>query len=108
MLDRILDNLSWITGALITITVIILFVMGISGIISNNGNKIDSGIIVDKYMDSGGTYYHSGEKGGSLRSMPPSYSFTIRGSKDGEIVDYTFEVSADEYAAYKIGDEYHR
>ena len=43
-----------------------------------------------------------------MRSYPPSYSFTIRGEKDGEVVEYTFEVSAEEYGAYKIGEVYHR
>lgn len=76
--------------------------------IENANNRIDSGIIVDKQMDAGGMYYSSDKNGGRMHSYPPSYRFTIRGEKDGEVVEYTFEVSAEEYDAYKIGEVYDR
>ena len=97
------------------IAAIVLIAIGIAtitvalvGAIENESNRIDSGVIVDKDMDAGGTYYSSDKNGGHMRSHPPSYNFTIRGEKDGEVVEYTFEVSAEEYDAYKIGEVYHR
>ena len=75
----------------------------------NETNAIDSGIIVDRNYNPGGTYWHTdGKHGGSMRSYPDSYTFTIEGEKNGEIVRYTFDVTAEEYAAYKIGDWYER
>lgn len=100
----------WHHIAMIALTafVIVIFTAILGGTIENESNRIDSGVIVDKYMDAGGTYYSSDKNGGHMRSYPPSYSFTIRGEKDGEVVEYTFEVSAEEYGAYKIGEVYHR
>ena len=100
----------WHHIAMIALTafVIVMVTAILGGTIENESNRIDSGVIVDKYMDAGGTYYSSDKNGGHMRSYPPSYSFTIRGEKDGEVVEYTFEVSAEEYGAYKIGEVYHR
>ena len=100
----------WHHIAMIALTafVIVMVTAILGGTIENESNRIDSGVIVDKYMDAGGTYYSSDKNGGHMRSYPPSYSFTIRGEKDGTVVEYTFEVSAEEYDAYKIGEVYHR
>ena len=100
----------WHHIAMIALTafVIVMVTAILGGTIENESYRIDSGVIVDKYMDAGGTYYSSDKNGGHMRSYPPSYSFTIRGEKDGEVVEYTFEVSAEEYGAYKIGEVYHR
>lgn len=100
----------WCDIAAIVLTAIVIAVIAVAlgGAIENEANRIDSGVIVDKYMDAGRTHYSSDKNGGHLYSYPPSYSFTIRGEKDGEVVEYTFEVAAEEYAAYKIGDQYHR
>ncbi len=100
----------WHHIAMIALTafVIVMFTAILGGAIENESNRIDSGVIVDKDMDAGGTYYSSDKNGGQMYSYPPSYSFTIRGEKDGEVVEYTFEVAAEEYAAYKIGDQYYR
>ena len=108
MKDWICDNISFIGAVLIICAVVALIGAAIVGNIMNEQNRIDSGIIVDKYMDAGGTYYSSDKNGGHMRSYPPSYSFTIRGEKDGEVVEYTFEVTAEEYGAYKIGEVYYR
>ena len=97
-----------LTAIVIATIVIATITVALGDAIKNEANRIDGGVIVDKDMDAGGTYYSSDKNGGYMRSYPPSYSFTIRGEKDGEIVEYTFEVAADEYAAYKIGDQYHR
>lgn len=102
---KFISNLFLIFSAILIIAIIGLI---FAGIIANELNEIDSGVIVDKYMDNGGTYYSSSKDGGYLRSSPPSYSFTIRGEKDGKIVEYSFEVSESEYNSYKIGDDYQR
>ena len=100
----------WCDIAAIVLTAIVIATIAVAlgGAIENEANRIDSGVIVDKYMDAGGTRYSSDKNGGHLYSYPPSYSFTIRGEKDGEAVEYTFEVSAEEYDAYKFGEVYHR
>lgn len=100
----------WCNIAMIVLTAIVIatITVALGGAIENEANRIDSGVIVDKHMDAGGTYYGSDKNGGHMYSYPPSYSFTIRGEKDGEVVEYTFEVSAEEYGTYKIGEVYHR
>ena len=100
----------WCNIAAIVLTAIVIATIAVAlgEAIENDSNRIDSGVIVDKDMDAGRTYYSSDKYGGHMYSYPPSYSFTIRGEKDGEVVEYTFEVAAEEYAAYKIGEVYHR
>ena len=104
MLDWIRDNLPII----FLIIIILLIAFLIVGAVKNESNRIDCGIITNKHMDSGGTYYNSDKNGGHLHSEPPSYYFTITGEKDGAEVSYTFEVSEEDYKAYKIGDFYER
>lgn len=106
--EFISDNLVEIFTAFVFLIVIIGIGAAIFGAIANEQNAIDSGIIVDKNMTPGGTYYNSSKHGGHLQSYPASYSFTIRGEKNGEMVQYTFNISEDEYNSYKIGEEYHR
>ena len=38
--------------------------------------------------------------------MPPSHRLTIRGEKNGKIVEYTFEVDEATYGKYNIGESY--
>ena len=102
------DHWHYIAAIVLTLIIVAMFATMIGMAITNENNRIDSGIIVNKHMDAGGTYYSSDKNGGHMRSYPPSYSFTIRGEKDGEVVEYTFEVTAEEYNAYKIGEVYHR
>lgn len=104
--EWISDNLPKIVFILIAVTAVWMSAGIIGSAIANEGNRIDSGIIVDKYMDPGGAYFVSDKTGGRMHSYPASYHFTIRGEKDGEEVEYTFEVSESEYGAHKIGDEY--
>ena len=112
MISEILDwwGDNWHKIVCIALTVVVVAMIGgaCTAIVENESNRIDSGVVVDKYMDAGGTYYSYDKNGGRMYSYPPSYSFTIRGEKDGEVVEYTFEVSAEEYGAYKIGEVYHR
>ncbi len=96
---------------LATITIVCcfsLFACMLAGAIINENNSIDSGVIVDKRMKSGGSALNSDVNGTHYRNNPPSYIFTIEGRKDGKVVQYTFEVSEEEYKAYKIGDRYNR
>lgn len=37
-----------------------------------------------------------------------AWNFVIQGTKDGETVNYRFEVTEEEYGRYKIGDYYER
>ena len=78
----------------ILIVVIIIFsIFGITvctaSVVSNEHNKIDSGIVIDKDRWS---------KGG--------YALTIKGEKNGKTVEYRFHCSEDEYDSYDIGDKY--
>lgn len=76
--------------------------------IANEANAIDAGIIVDKWYNAGSTHFSANKNGGSYYSHPASYYFTIRGEKNGKTVEYSFEVTAEEYDAYKIGEAYRR
>lgn len=92
------DNLPKIAFIAMTVAVIASFAAAVGGIVVSENSRIGSGVIVDKYMDPGGR----------MHSYPVSYHFTINGIRDGEEVEYTFEVSESDYAAYKIGDYYRR
>ena len=94
--------------AFIFVVVIGSFVVGIVSVVFNESNEISNGVIVDKWMNEGGTRYSSDKHGGHMYSYPPSYYFTISGDKDGKTVEYSFSVSESDYNAYKIGDEYSR
>lgn len=93
--------------AVVTFVIVgMIIVMGIGTVIANELNAISDGVIVNKWINSGGIYFSSTKSNALMHSYPTSYYFTIRGEKDGAKVEYTFEVSADIYDAYKIGDEY--
>ena len=98
----------------IVMGVVVMLIIGgllvglLAGGVANERNEIVAGTIVDKEMNTGSTHYSSDKNGSHMNSYPTTYRFTIRGEKDGETVDYTFEVTEDEYAAYKIGDWYER
>lgn len=68
------------------------------GAITHGRNKISAGVIVDKEYTSGfySTDYWE----------PPSHRLTIRGEKNGKIVEYTFEVDEATYGKYNIGESY--
>lgn len=73
-------------------------------------NAISEGTIVDKDYQSAYsyiTYIHSGETMiPQTNYSPESYTFKIKGNKNGEIVEYRFEVTKEEYNQYKVGDCY--
>lgn len=69
-------------------------------LIANEMSSITSGIIVAKdYNPVTIRIYHLG---------PPKYQFCIEGEKDGEIVQYWFDVTPEEYGKYNVGDPYSR
>ncbi len=92
--------------------ILILLVVSIISNAINTSNKIDEGVIVDKnYSASYVLYTYSDSKNTTIRipyTVLESYSFTIRGEKNGESVEYTFSVTEDEYPQYNIGDYYKR
>ncbi len=92
--------------------ILILLVVSIISNAINTSNKIDEGVIVDKnYRASYVLYTYSDSKNTTIRipyTVLESYSFTIRGEKNGESVEYTFSVTEDEYPQYNIGDYYKR
>jgi len=94
------------------IGILALLVVSIISNVINASNKIDEGVIVDKnYHASYVSYTYSDSKDTTIRipyTVPESYSFTIRGEKNGESVEYTFSVMEDEYPQYNIGDYYKR
>lgn len=94
--------------AVITIVVVAILGTLIFSAVSNHRNKIDEGIIVDKQYTAEYSHYSTDRNGGHFYRTPASYSFTIEGEKDGEIVRYTFDVTKEEYDRYKIGDYYKR
>lgn len=83
-----------------------VFVLGIIGAVKNSNNRITKGFVVDREYSSGGSYYHSTENGGYYTHTEPSYRFCIEGEKNGEWVQYWFEVTPGEYEKYQIGDNY--
>ncbi len=107
-IEDIVYVLSIIFAFLLIAAVAFLIGFGIYSSIQNASNEIDCGVIVDTDYDSGYTYFSSSKNGGHLHSYPDTYTFTIEGEKDGEMVRYTFEVSEQEYNRYKIGDWYER
>ncbi len=62
----------------------------------NEKNRISSGIVVNKHSSDLITRY----------GMRRVREITIRGTKDGEEVEYTINVGDDEFSKYEIGDPY--
>lgn len=93
---------------LLIIAVVAVFAVLIIGDIQNENNRIDAGVIVDRKFESGYSYAHADKNSGNFRSTPDTYYFVIEGEKDGETVQYRFEVTAEEYEKYRIGDYYER
>lgn len=90
--------------ALIFVVVIGVLVFVVIGAIYNESNRIGEGYIVDKNYNS--AYITSATVNGVIipQYHSESYSLCISGEKDGEIVEYWFNCSATEYAAYSVGD----
>ena len=96
-MKRNLKGLALIERIAIITTIVILLTIGIGAIIQSR-NKINSGVIVDKEYSSG---FYSADYW-----VPSSYRLTRRGAKNGEMVEYTFEVDKATYNKYNIGESY--
>ena len=96
-MKRNLKGLTLIELIAIITTVVILLTIGI-GAITQSRNKINSGVIVDKEYSSG---FYSADYW-----VPSSHRLTIRGEKNGKMVEYSFEVDEATYNKYNIGESY--
>lgn len=92
--------------ALIFILALSLIGFAVYAAIDNELNRITEGVIVDKEISTGYTDAHFSENGGQYHSYQTQYYFKLQGDKEGEIVEYWLDVSADEYSTYKVGDYY--
>lgn len=110
MRDRI--DVEFIFNLIVCVVIIAFLVLIIGGAISSNienaNNRIDAGVIVNRYIDSGYSYASTSKSGGHYANYPTEYYFVIEGEKDGVTVRYKFEVTAEEYEKYRIGDYYER
>ncbi len=87
---------------LMIITVIMVFIIIAACV--NESHKISEGTVVSRHYTAG--YTTVGTKDKPPVYHPPKYTLTIRGMKDGEEVEYTFDVPEAEYVKYNIGDHY--
>ena len=94
------ERFTTIACVVATILVIAVITAGVVSSINNASNGIYSGIIIGKYTSGG--YYVRGYK------YLKAWNFVIQDTKDGEMVNYRFEVTEEEYSRYKIGDYYER
>lgn len=105
---RVEEILTCVISLLVIIIIAGLVVMAIGATVVNEQNRIDAGIIVDRRFEAGYTRFSSDKNGGHMHSYPDTYTFTIEGEKNGNIVQFTFEVTEEDYNNYKIGDWYER
>ena len=94
------ERFTTIACVVATILVIAIVAAGVVSSINNASNEIYTGIIIDKYTSGG--YYVRGYK------FPKAWNFVIQDTKDGEMVNYRFEVTEEEYSRYKTGDYHER
>lgn len=107
-----MDHTGIIVGIIFAV-VLSIIVCSIGWYFVNEGNRISSGVIVDKEYYPGHNYSSAhtdanGRTNYTRDNRPPQYQFCIEGEKNGEIVRYWFDVTADEYSQYRIGDTYER
>lgn len=94
------ERFATIACVVAAILVIAVITAGVVSSINNASNEIFAGIIIDKYTSGG--YFVRGYK------FPKAWNFVIQGTKNGETVNYHFEVTEEEYGRYKTGDYYER
>lgn len=90
--------------ALIFVVVIGFLVFIVIGAIYNESNRIGEGYVIDKNYNSAYTTNTTVNGVIILQYHPEQYSLCISGEKDGEIVEYWLSCTAEEYAAYSVGD----
>ena len=98
----------WFNDHIIEIIVImiIIVIMACTIIVAciNESHRISEGTVVDRDYSAG--YTSAATKDRPSTYHPPRCTLTISGMKDGEYVEYTFDVPEAEYAKYNIGDHY--
>ena len=84
--------------------------LGIVGFVENERNSIQCGIVVDKgYTAAYSSYRYDADTGrSSSTSHGPQYRICIEGEKNGEIVQYWFSATEEEYARSRIGEFFAR
>ena len=91
---------------------IVLFIVTIISIfcviacIRNENNRITSGTIIDKRYHAAYTSYVRTGNVSVPQYHSATYNFTIKGNKNGEMVEYTFSVDEAAYHKYEIGQQY--
>ena len=94
----------------IILAILLVVICAIIFAVKNDANKINEGVVVDKHYRSeyvSYTYSGSGDNKISIPYIvPESYTLTIQGEKNGEPVEYYFNVPEQEYFKYNIGDYY--
>lgn len=95
MRNRLLDVLG-IICAIMLVAYLVFIAFAFNFVIQNNKNEIQSGRVIDKYYTPGRVTKYG--------YQDESYTICIEGYKNGEIVNFWFEASADEYDKYGVGD----
>lgn len=93
---------------LIFVVVALLIVGVVIGAVNNEQNRITEGIVVDKDYTAAYTTFTMVNKIMIPHYHSESYQLCISGEKDGEIVEYWFGCTADEYNSYNVGDYYQK
>ncbi len=103
-----IDFAVWFVIAIVVLLIATIIVAGLY----NEGNRITSGIIVDKEYNAAYGYSSGNANGSTFRYdqyyRPAEYRFCIEGEKDGKQVKYWFDVPEEKYAQFQIGDFYTR
>lgn len=95
MRDCLIDILG-IICAIMLVAYLVFIAFAFNFVIQNNKNKIQSGRVINKYYTPGRVTKYG--------YQDESYTICIEGYKNGEIVNFWFEASADEYGKYEVGD----
>lgn len=111
--------LEWISehAVKIIIAIVMMIVTGVIALViiasvENESNRINERTVIDKHYSNAYTTVNYTKVGDTTIPQnvyhPESYKLEIQGEKDGEIVTYWFECTAEEYQQYKIGDYYRK
>lgn len=103
----------FLCGLIVVLFVTIMCALAATSIaskIENEANKINEGIVVDKSCTEPYTSKVP-HKAGTVwilrtKEHPTEWEFTIKGEKNGKMVEYRFNVSESEYSEYETGDHY--
>lgn len=90
----------------IIVALVIISILGVIvfACLKNESNRISEGTVV--YKDYTSAWTSAGSEGSPARYHPAKCTLTISGEKNGEYVEYTFDVPESEYVMYNVGDHY--